>query len=462
MANLKWIKFMLLHESQGEVGDVIYIPKQVSAELNGIDCILFGIRQLEITVKPSDLGHNNDGKHFTEPIIILCTQGVLDKLLIKEELTYQLVKEGRTIHVGPVIGLLLGEQQYYYHDKFMGEYRDALCKYSRIGGLIIAFKTCSIDEENECIYGMFFDPQQKKWCYGKLPIPSVVYMRAYNVSSEVVEKLRVLTDGKIFNPRRINKWQMYRKLRSNPYLKNFLPETRRLTNKEIFNAYLDQYERTIIKPVGLSRGRGIYVFRKLSENRWLVLDYNKGGAVIEESEVTRDGLEDLLEENKILEKNYLIQPYLNLAKINGNPWDIRVVMQKDTSMQWRCNGIECRVAGSGDLVTNISRGGRALSISAAVNLSFGPTTVPTKMKNEIIAIAKELCKTLDQENEQFAELGIDIAMDDEQRYWIIEANVRPTYNGFKEHMNYRNYLHLCSAPIFYAATLAGFQKEIKS
>jgi hypothetical protein len=148
-----------------------------------------------------------------------------------------------------------------------------------------------------------------------------------------------------------------------------------------------------------------------------------------------------------------------LAKIQGSAWDIRVVMQKNIKHEWVCHGIECRLAKGGKLITNISRGGSALSISEALKLSFGSKVVPSVIKKEIIDICKQLCLRLEKEGDVFAEFGMDIAIDIHQKYWIIESNLRPSYNGFKRYMDYNNYLFLCSAPLAYAGSLAGFERS---
>ena len=62
---------------------------------------------------------------------------------------------------------------------------------------------------------------------------------------------------------------------------------------------------------------------------------------------------------------------------------------------------------------------------------------------------------MEQKGDWFAELGLDIAIDKNRRLWFIEANVRPSFKGF-QHLDYKNYLYICSRPIAYAAAVTGF------
>ncbi|MDF2606405.1 MAG: Glutathione synthase/Ribosomal protein modification enzyme (glutaminyl transferase)-like protein [Bacillales bacterium] len=450
-----WIKIEMVEDVSSE--PVVWLPKSLFEKTGKTAIMNFGLRKVFVKINKLENGLANLGKKFDHPFTISLSKSIVDKLLIKLSNTYQIKISHSKISLGPVIALLLGEQQYYYHNRAMGEYTDAMSWYKSTGGLICAFKACSINWDEECAYGMFYNHEEHKWDYGKLPLPSVVYRRAYNIPYENVEKLKAATGGKVFNSRRFSKWQMYKQLKNNSLLSQHLPDTKTLKSFDTLNQFLQKYEKIILKPTGLSRGRGICIVEKLSENLWLLSDYHDG-TELTQCEFSKQELITYITEAKMTEKNYIIQPYLSLANIDGSPWDIRVVMQKNTQSEWQCHGIECRLAGSGDLVTNISRGGSALPISKALKLSFGSETKTSNIKKEIIDLCKKLASELEKDDDIFAELGVDIAMDNEMNYWIIEANVRPTYNGFKKHMRYNNYLYLCSAPIAFAGYLAGFER----
>lgn len=424
----------------------------------GLRSVPVHLSRLEPTVPA--VGSGNEGNThintFATPLSLACPAELMSRLHLPATNVYQLQFSEGSLQIGPVIGLLLGEQQYVYHDSLMGEYTDAMSLYSRIGGLVVAFKSGSVDWEAELVYGLYYCHSSRKWTYGAFPLPTVVYRRAFNLPGDTVARLKEKTGGKVFNSRRYSKWQLYEKLARHTELKPCLPETVRLKRWEDFSRMFEEYPQIILKPIGLSRGRGICIIHRLEDGMVSIHDYNDGthmdAYLLPEPEA-----EGYIREKGFMERSYIIQPYLKLAQINGSPWDIRVVMQKTVHGQWKCHGIECRVAGGADLVTNISRGGSALPIAVAVRMSFGDSAPAARIKKEVIAICTKLSESLEAEGETFAELGIDIAMDTDMGYWIIEANVRPTYNGFKRHMSYNNYLYLCSAPLLYASSLAGFQ-----
>ncbi|MBE4909424.1 YheC/YheD family protein [Bacillus luteolus] len=446
-----WVKIQKDHEHQTDEL-TIYLPNWLAIEVQNTTFLYFGNQKLKVNVRTFH-SKKTDNHSYNNPLKINCSQDLLDVLHIPDEVPYKLyVKEG-IIHLGPVIGLLLGEQHYYYHHRHMQEYSDAVRNYNQIGGLVIAFKECSIDWDKKCLFGLYYHSESKKWHYQKLPIPSVIYRRGYKSNQQVAEKLSRYTNDKVFNSFRYDKWELHKELSNNVKFKQYLPDTYKLENQHDVLKLLHETSKIILKPSDLSRGRGIYIFKKQTSDSILAVDYNEGNK--REFTIPNWAIEDYLSQENLLSKNYILQPYLDLAKIEGNPWDIRVVMQKNIKSGWQCSGIECRVAGKNQFVTNISRGGMALPIKMALEESFGPSVHSNLLKTNVIAAAQHFCEIMDETGEHFAEFGLDLAFDVNQKLWFIEANMRPTFNGFKK-MDMANYYYICQNPIRYAAAVDGF------
>lgn len=440
------------HESSG---DMIYFPQNLAEILPKQVKLQFGLRSMEVTVHPMKDIKVQVKNTFDTPIEIQCGEEVIKKLLISETLVYQLIYKEETLQIGPVIGFLLGEQSYYCDDRNMQGLTRGMGIYSEIGGLFIAFKDISIDWDNMIINGLYYENETMKWKYGTLPMPSVVFRRAFYTSEKVVKKLIRLTGNKVFNSTRFDKWAMHKILEKDHNFKEYLPETQALVAVELFHNSIEKYKRIILKPSGLSRGRGICFVHKL-EDSFGIYDYRISDLprfyILEKNEI------DEYITNNFVDKNYIIQQQLQLATINGAPFDIRIVMGKNEDKSWYCRGIECRKAGPKNKITNISRGGQALSVNNAIRLAFGPTVDSNKIRRELISLAEEFCRLMDESGEHFAEFGLDLAIDSQQRYWFIEANVRPVFRGFKN-MDYDNYLHIRHMPLLYAASIAGFGRE---
>ncbi|WP_162800329.1 YheC/YheD family protein [Oceanobacillus zhaokaii] len=431
--------------------NIIFMPSFLSDGLSSNVQLSFGQRRIKAIVKTTT-SQSIEVNDYSNPMQIYLSANLLNELLVQTEITYQLKIHDNECTIGPIIGLHLGEQQYYYHNRHMKQYIDSMHDYQSIGGLIIAFKDGSIDETENCVYGLYYHDRKKQWRYGKFPLPSVIFRRAYKTTQDLADRLYKKTNGNLFNSISLTKWDVYLKIREYQTFKEFLPETAKVINGQDVKKFLRKHSEIILKPADLSRARGICIIKTVSTETFLLFDYSNG--VLLKTIVDNIKLQEFLRSGNFLNGNYIAQPYINLAKINNSPWDIRVVMQKNRKKQWQCNGIECRLAGKEHLITNISRGGSALSIREATSLSFGEQFT-TVIKAKVKDAAFEFCRIMEQTNEHFAEFGLDLAFDTNQKLWFIEANTRPSFKGFKT-MDLNNYYHISTAPIHYAASLAGF------
>lgn len=448
-----WIKIKK-HDASG---NILYFPESIVESLPNEVKLQFGLRNMEIKVHSMKNTYCHKNNAFDNPVEVQFSKEIIDELLIREEMVYQLIYKEETLHLGPVIGFLLGEQSYYYHDKNMKGLTRGMGIYPEIGGLFIAFKDISIDWNNMMINGHYYDSESKKWKYGILPMPEVVFRRAFYTSEKVVEELKRLTGNKVFNSTRFDKWDVHKILEKEPSFQNYLPETQEMTDSEILHNFIEKYNKIILKPARLSRGRGICFIHRIGPS-FGIYDYRISD-LPRFYTLKKYELDEYITKN-FVDKNYIIQPQVELATINGAPFDIRVVMGKNEDKSWHCRGIECRKAGPKNKITNISRGGQALSINNAIRLAFGPVVDSNKIRKELISVAEEFCRLMDESGEHFAEFGLDFAIDPQQHFWFIEANVRPVFRGFKN-MDYNIYLHIRHMPLLYAAALAGFGREAK-
>jgi glutathione synthase/RimK-type ligase-like ATP-grasp enzyme len=452
---MKWINVQKNKENQrGHHENILYVSKELENQLKNKTKLVFGQREIAITVKAISSISEQLENSFQNPLSVQLSSCLFDNLLIKESSIYQMYDRENVIYIGPVIGFLLGEQHYYYHHRRLQEITDAMGAYEKVGGLFIAFSHCSISWEEDCLYGLYFNYQLKKWQYDKLPLPSVVYRRGFNERNNFINEAFDHVNWKVFNAVKVDKWKLYNELKKHRVFETYLPETALLTAENV-GLFLKKYSKVILKPNKLSRGRGITVLKAVDNDDIEVHDHRK----FTDFKLSHLKLVDYLQEGNFFGREYIIQPFLDLARINGSPWDIRVVMQKNPKKKWICNGIECRLAGTGKLLTNICRGGTALHLDEALKQAFPAKKIDiVKINKEIKRIAKEFCEVMDQSGIHFAEFGLDIALDQQLQYWFIEANVRPTFKGFKN-LDEQIYQKICYEPILYSASIAGFSWE---
>ncbi|QGS69213.1 hypothetical protein CV093_15500 [Oceanobacillus sp. 143] len=168
--------------------NIIFMPSFLSDGLSSNVQLSFGQRRIKAIVKTTT-SQSIEVNDYSNPMQIYLSANLLNELLVQTEITYQLKIHDNECTIGPIIGLHLGEQQYYYHNRHMKQYIDSMHDYQSIGGLIIAFKDGSIDETENCVYGLYYHDRKKQWRYGKFPLPSVIFRRAYKTTQDLADRL---------------------------------------------------------------------------------------------------------------------------------------------------------------------------------------------------------------------------------------------------------------------------------
>lgn len=393
------------------------------------------------------------GSRPDRPVPVSLAAGVVEQLLIRTEPAYRLrrVEEG-VLEIGPVLGMLLGNRNHWYSDWYMSREPERVTwAYPRTGGLICAFSARSVSMADRCAYGLWYNPRRGRWCFANLPLPGVIWRRSFRSDLNAVRRLQQVTGARIFNSYRFDKWQLYNILRHDLVFVKHIPQTALVQGGHEAMPMLERHGSIVLKPSDLSRGRGI-LFVERSGSGFTLTDYRTG--TVRRAPLTRSELDRLLKQ-EIAGRRYICQERIDLARVDGAPFDIRVVMQRDAGGAWQCTGIECRVAGSGQLLTNIAMGGCAMRLADATLAGYGPDRVPPRVEERVIELSERLCRLLDATGESFAEFGIDLALDCIGGLWLIEANVIPTFKGFKA-LDIDLYRRMLAQPLLYANHLAGF------
>ena len=442
-----WAKLEVYPSDQ----EMLWLPGGCRDAMGDAPAIRFGREETPVAVEYDDDIRLDDTTAFENPGVLRMSSALHKRLHMPEPLVYRVRPEDGVLAVGPVIGLLLGVHTARYDPRHMQKYSDRLGIYPEVGGLIYAFSPKSVDWESHTAYGLYYNIETASWEYGCFPLPEVIYRRDFHSDPAMVERLADYTGGKLFNSYRFTKYELFNAIRADSGLRMFLPATELTTDFEQVRKFMAWYPRVILKPVDLSRGRGICVIEHVGWG-YRVSDYRYRFPIVKTLR-NNAALEQFFKENSDLFHKYLIQQYLRLAKIGNSCFDIRVVMQKDRQREWGCTGIECRVSGEGSHLTNISRGGNALTLEDALQLSFGKNY--EELPNNILSFCRRFCEYMDTQGGHFAEFGMDVAVDVNKNLWLIEANVFPSFKGIKR-IDPKTYLAIRYTPLLYALSLSGF------
>ncbi|MDG0813748.1 YheC/YheD family protein [Cohnella rhizosphaerae] len=127
---------------------------------------------------------------------------------------------------------------------------------------------------------------------------------------------------------------------------------------------------------------------------------------------------------RIGHRPYVMQPLLKLRGPDGEPFDLRALMQKDGGGAWRTTGIAVRTGAPESVTANLHGGGVARPAGPYLAGLFGePET--SRLLERLRKASDGIVLRLEQLYGRFAELGLDYGIDREGRIWFLEANTKP-------------------------------------
>ncbi|WP_338136481.1 YheC/YheD family protein [Brevibacillus agri] len=223
----------------------------------------------------------------------------------------------------------------------------------------------------------------------------------------------------------VGKWGKHQHMVQDELLREHLPKTR-LFSPEALWEYAESYKHVMLKPSGGGGGAGIIQLTDLGEERYLVHSGNVR-RTIEGKEKTVQYVRSLFRPKK-----YLLQPRIPLGRINGKPFDVRVMLQRTgKASPWIITGWVAKLAGPGFVVTNVARSrGKVLPLRTAIrqsNVAAGPDLL-----REIRSVSLAVGHCLGKAYPTLREIGLDMGIDIHGKPWIIEANFRPSLSLFQQ------------------------------
>ncbi|WP_244864619.1 YheC/YheD family protein [Paenibacillus sp. J23TS9] len=214
-----------------------------------------------------------------------------------------------------------------------------------------------------------------------------------------------------------SKWTKTKWLLQHPVLSKHIPSTMQF-NKQHLESMLSAYSTVYFKPTTGSGGARIIRIKRNASG------YQTQYNTVKENHSTLDHLYDHL--NRFSKRrSFLLQKGIHLAKTNGKPFDIRVMVQKTNSGKWESTGVFMKIANSGKIVTNYNQGGRIGYFRPALSGAGFDTTSINNIEAELKRMGVSVGKHFDRYLKGFKELGLDVALDSKRKLWILEVNTRP-------------------------------------
>jgi len=231
---------------------------------------------------------------------------------------------------------------------------------------------------------------------------------------------------KLLNGRLPGKAEVYRALSRDSGLRRWLPPTAAYRGASSLADWLEMRGgAAFLKPSNGSQGRGVVA----------VAREDPGGELVRLSGRTRvnrpfriGGLREAEALRRIDRwiggRSYIMQPLLELRGADGEPFDLRVLMQRGGRGSWTTAGIAVRCGRSGAVTANLHGGGTPRSAEDYLTELFGGRAA-AGLQEEIREAAASVVERLEESFGRFAELGLDFGIDRSGKLWFLEANAKP-------------------------------------
>ncbi|WP_235548775.1 YheC/YheD family protein [Paenibacillus sp. Soil522] len=226
-----------------------------------------------------------------------------------------------------------------------------------------------------------------------------------------------------------DKWTKTELLQGDPELKKHLPPAQMLTESGL-REMLQQCGMVYVKPIRGSQGRGVMKVEMIeakAAGRPVRIYAYQLGEKKRAFPVYKSFYRSML--NNAQGKVYLVQKGIQLLKHKGRPFDIRLVVQRAPRGGWKATATVGRVAHPRKIVTNGSQGG-TIYPTAYLLRSYTNETGRLRLLKQMDQLGVRTAQRLSLVYPGIVELGLDIALDQQLKPWILEVNNRPDHCPF--------------------------------
>lgn len=230
-----------------------------------------------------------------------------------------------------------------------------------------------------------------------------------------------------------SKMKKTRPLMRNRRVSKHIPKMVWYTDKQLMNM-LRQWGLVYAKPDNGSSGSGVIRVERVNHAEYIVSWGKKHKVRCRAARLPRT-----VQAAMLRGKRYVIQRGIHLARVDGKPFDMRVVWQKPSS-RWELTWISAKIAPRSDsTVTNVAKGGVDARITPTLRRMQPPVNVQV-MRRRIRTVSGRIVHIL---GARFPVriLGLDMAIDRHRHLWFIEANTNPNFKGLRklDPVMYRRY-----------------------
>ncbi|NOU92308.1 YheC/YheD family protein [Paenibacillus sp. LMG 31456] len=303
------------------------------------------------------------------------------------------------------------------------------------GVTVYVVTTAEFKLTGQTLVGYTYNFQTRSWKKGPQPLPNVVYnripYRKFELLPEVQQIIQTcIRHGQIsfFNPSFFNKWTLFEWLNKSKDTQTFIPTTQKLTSGDDLEQLLQKHSNLYLKPVKGKAGKGIMKVSRLADKQSKSRKYQLSIQEKTKSHISRyTNVPQLWSQIRQMvgSKDYIMQQGISLSNYKQRPFDLRVLVQKNSKGLWTVAGVGARLAGKSSITTHVPRGGSIDDPSKLLEAGFGSLTskkILSRTKQTALIVAKQIEKA---SGTALGEMSLDLGVDTTGQIWFFEANSKP-------------------------------------
>ena len=383
------------------------------------------------------------GEDLDVPPLLGLSSDVLDDLLLVpgERCRLHVEQAHNQVIFGPLVGVLVSPR----FVKAISQ--EAIPTSARLHGLgaqaqhaaVYYFTADGIDWESKTAVG-WVPTEGGCWSRRLMPLPDIIYDRAVFGRSQ--DRTRVAYTRtrfsrepgfKFINARHyLDKWWLHQRLFAHPQVRGYLPNTARYRGLTDLKDFLGRYRQVFIKSFYGSGGMEVISIQAVGSGSYICHTCRR--MIV---------LEDLDRVSFLIRRSLgtdelIIQEGIDLVQYEGSNVDLRSLVQKDDSGDWCKPQVVFRVAAGDRPMTNLHQHGRAMPCDKLMPLTLGGRKKVRTGYAELSDLSLLLARHIEHEYGPFGEIGLDLALDKNGRFWFLEANAKPDKgpDSFEESVNH--------------------------
>lgn len=217
----------------------------------------------------------------------------------------------------------------------------------------------------------------------------------------------------------LSKWAKTIVLLKSKTLSEHIPETVKYS-RQTLSSMLSEHSMVYVKPDRGTFGNGVMRLEKKNGIAApFILQYGTKARAFTSFDELFSGIERIRPK-----KTYLVQHGIHLLKHRNRRFDLRVMVQKNLRHEWETTGIIGRLSHPAKIVTNYHSGGTVTPFETLMSGHLTQTG-QAAYKSRLRRLGLQTAQQLQTRYPGLKEIGIDVAIDDKMKPWILEVNTAP-------------------------------------